>query len=284
MQVNFDNLCGSLGTLSVSQDVQWSTLRYSYNLGDAPSFLGWATSLNTAEQQITVAVKDLLSGKQLLEMLAQAFATAATSSNSLNLGRLTTLHSLMPELLAVKVKKIMEAAAPFVHRLVQDAICKLMREHALTFRYNNPEYIRGELDAAVHGCIAMSVIQHVQMSPLVLPSDFQLQENAATGSQRAELTDRLQKLQLASLKVSQFEDNSSGPFHAAPAHMAADAPTNSLLLLCHQHQPILIRHPALAQHPMSTMPFLWQLHLPSLHLPKPLPASKPWKRSDLPIR
>lgn len=58
------------------------------------------------------------------------------------------------------------------------------------------------------------------MHSLELPASFQLSEDDRTKQRRSTLNDRLQKLQAATSKISEFRDTSSGPFQSVPEHAA----------------------------------------------------------------
>lgn len=213
LQVDFEAVCTKLRELgpflpSHIQVAHWGSLE-------------WARRVNSVEQHIKDACMSQLSnGSSIRHMILSAFDAAFTSHPPMNLARFESLQSLLHQLLSSRVEDSLAAATPHVDHVIQDTICKLSMcirdaDHRSIY-HMYPSTIPDNAESAICGCIIRSVIQHVDMRPLELPSGFQLEEDFQTGQRRSVLNNRLQKLQTASTKISQFEVNSSGPFQPVP--------------------------------------------------------------------
>ena len=132
-----------------------------------------------------------------------------------NCERFTKLQRLLvEEILPSRIVDSMRAAAPCLHTTVQNAMAMLMMNpNNRAYPVSIPE-ISEQLEATVRGCIIKHVIQYVELRPLLMPADFQLHEDPTTTAKRADLSIRLQKLQVAISKIDEMGSDSSGPFKA----------------------------------------------------------------------
>lgn len=164
---------------------------------------------------------ELLHGEKVLQILSDTFADAFTKSSPTNLARFMSMQTLVHDILAARVQDSMAAAAPYMDHIMQNAVCKLLHDLGnRSERQRHTEAVLTELESAISGCINKCVVQHVETQSLELPAGFQLSEDDDTSQRRSILNDRLQKLQAAASKISEFGHSSSGPFQSVPELVA----------------------------------------------------------------